>query len=174
MTLFSVVPKCVYCAGMEPHRPRYVVDRPAYTLPDFNREFDKKSRQFPVREKVKKLFRYNITTSPQTSTTSSHELCGRPALCCLLGWNSCVSFVSVRCSVSRLKGFLFRHVPVLRWLPKYRVRENLLCDVISGVSAGTIQVPQGGFVLSSVCAHLVLSAAVLAPQQDIFCCLLCY
>lgn len=43
----------------------------------------------------------------------------------------------------RLKGLIFRHLPVLSWLPKYRVKENLLCDVVSGVSAGTIQVPQG-------------------------------
>ncbi|XP_042155496.1 solute carrier family 26 member 9-like isoform X4 [Oncorhynchus tshawytscha] len=48
-----------------------------------------------------------------------------------------------RCSGSRLKSLLFRHLPILSWLPKYKVKENLLCDVISGVSAGTIQVPQG-------------------------------
>uniref|UniRef100_A0AAQ5YAD2 STAS domain-containing protein n=1 Tax=Amphiprion ocellaris TaxID=80972 RepID=A0AAQ5YAD2_AMPOC len=90
--------------AMQQERPRYVINRPAYNLPEFDSEFDKKSRQFPVGEKVKKLF---------------------------------------RCSVPRLKGLLFRHLPVLRWLPKYKVKENLLCDVISGVSAGTIQVPQG-------------------------------
>ncbi|KAF7662095.1 hypothetical protein LDENG_00245240 [Lucifuga dentata] len=89
---------------MQQDRPRFVIDRPAYNFPDFDREFDKKSRQFPIGEKVKKLF---------------------------------------RCSVSRLKGLLFRHLPVLSWLPKYKAKENLLCDVISGVSAGTIQVPQG-------------------------------
>ncbi|XP_054464699.1 solute carrier family 26 member 9-like [Anoplopoma fimbria] len=89
---------------MHRDRPRYVIDRPAYNLPDFDREFDKKSRQFPVGEKVRKLF---------------------------------------RCSLLRLKGLLFRHLPVLSWLPKYKVKENLLCDVVSGVSAGTIQVPQG-------------------------------
>uniref|UniRef100_A0A7N8WYD5 Solute carrier family 26 member 9 n=1 Tax=Mastacembelus armatus TaxID=205130 RepID=A0A7N8WYD5_9TELE len=80
---------------MQQNRPRYVVDRPAYNLPDFDKEFDKKSRQFP-----------------STSATL-------------------------------LKGLLFRHLPVLTWLPKYKVKDNLLCDVISGVSAGTIQVPQG-------------------------------
>ncbi|KAM7411335.1 hypothetical protein PAMA_021363 [Pampus argenteus] len=78
--------------SMHQNRPRYVIDRPAYNLPDFDKEFDKRSRQFPVGEKVKKLF---------------------------------------------------RHLPFLSWLPKYKVKENLLCDVISGVSAGTIQVPQG-------------------------------
>ncbi|XP_034447162.1 solute carrier family 26 member 9-like [Hippoglossus hippoglossus] len=89
---------------MHVDRPRYVIDRPAYNLPDFDREFDKKSRQFPVGEKVKKLF---------------------------------------RCSKSRLRSLLFRHLPILSWLPKYKAKDSLLCDVISGVSAGTIQVPQG-------------------------------
>ncbi|XP_075898115.1 solute carrier family 26 member 9-like [Nelusetta ayraudi] len=85
-------------------RPRYVIDRSAYTLPDFDRDFDKKSRQFPVGERLGTLF---------------------------------------RCSVLRLRSLLFRHLPVLCWLPKYKVKENLLYDVISGVSAGTVQVPQG-------------------------------
>ncbi|CAL8367041.1 unnamed protein product [Lota lota] len=89
---------------MEQDKPRYVIDRPAYNIADFDRDFDKKDRQFPVAEKVKKLF---------------------------------------RCSGSRLKGLLYRHLPVLSWLPRYKVKENLLVDVVSGVSAGTIQVPQG-------------------------------
>lgn len=59
-----------YSVAMQMDRPRFAIDRPAYNLPDFDREFDKKSRQFPVREKVKKLFRYRITASPQ----SRHEL----------------------------------------------------------------------------------------------------
>uniref|UniRef100_A0A665VVS7 Solute carrier family 26 member 9 n=1 Tax=Echeneis naucrates TaxID=173247 RepID=A0A665VVS7_ECHNA len=93
-----------FALAMHRDHPRYVIDRPAYNLPDFDREFDKKSRQFPVGEKVKKLF---------------------------------------RCSVPRLRGLFLRHLPVLGWLPKYKAKDNLLCDVISGVSAGTIQVPQG-------------------------------
>ncbi|KAK5924355.1 hypothetical protein CgunFtcFv8_001228 [Champsocephalus gunnari] len=89
---------------MQRLRPRYVIDRPAFNLPDFDQEFDKKSRQFPVGEKVKKLF---------------------------------------RCSALRLQALLFKLLPILRWLPKYKPRESLLHDVVSGVSAGTIQVPQG-------------------------------
>ncbi|KAJ0064857.1 hypothetical protein NL108_016968, partial [Boleophthalmus pectinirostris] len=47
------------------------------------------------------------------------------------------------CSGARLRALLFRLFPILSWLPRYKLKENLLCDVISGVSAGTIQVPQG-------------------------------
>ncbi|XP_041700834.1 solute carrier family 26 member 9-like [Coregonus clupeaformis] len=89
---------------MQKDCPPYVINRPAYSLPDFDRKFDMKKRTFPIGQKVKKCF---------------------------------------RCSGSRLKSLLFRHLPILSWLPKYKVKENLLCDVISGVSAGTIQVPQG-------------------------------
>ena len=46
--------------AMEQDRSRYVVDRPTYNIADFDRDFDKKDRQFPVGEKVKKLFRYKI------------------------------------------------------------------------------------------------------------------
>ncbi|XP_030623524.1 solute carrier family 26 member 9-like [Chanos chanos] len=89
---------------MHQDRPRYIIDRPAYAQPDFDEEFDRKKRAFPVGEKVKKVF---------------------------------------RCSGARLKLLLYRHLPVLSWLPKYNFKQHLLFDVISGVSAGTIQVPQG-------------------------------
>ncbi|XP_017549710.1 solute carrier family 26 member 9 [Pygocentrus nattereri] len=89
---------------MQAVRPRYAVNRPAYSQPEFDEEFDRKRRSFPLGDKVKKVF---------------------------------------SCSSGRLKSLLFRHVPVLGWLPKYNFRQNLLTDVISGVSAGTIQVPQG-------------------------------
>lgn len=55
---------------MQQDCPRYVIDRPTYNLPDFDKEFDKKSRQFPVGEKVKKHFRYRI----MISLHSQHEL----------------------------------------------------------------------------------------------------
>lgn len=57
-----------YAIAMHQDRPRYVIDRPAYNLPDFDREFDKKSRQFPVGEKAKKLFRYRIYNLSAQST----------------------------------------------------------------------------------------------------------
>lgn len=54
-----------------------------------------------------------------------------------------IFFVSSRCSASRFKLILFSLFPILVWLPKYKIKEYILPDVLGGVSAGTIQVPQG-------------------------------
>ncbi|XP_053560644.1 solute carrier family 26 member 9 [Bombina bombina] len=47
------------------------------------------------------------------------------------------------CSPSKLKAFIFGLFPILTWLPKYNLKEYALPDILGGVSAGTIQVPQG-------------------------------
>ncbi|XP_063282294.1 solute carrier family 26 member 6-like isoform X2 [Pelobates fuscus] len=49
----------------------------------------------------------------------------------------------LRCSGSIAKSQLFKFIPILSWLPRYRVKEWLLGDIISGISVGTIQLPQG-------------------------------
>ncbi|XP_021233070.1 solute carrier family 26 member 9 [Numida meleagris] len=85
-------------------RPRYAIERPAYSVSLFDEEFEKKSRSYPVGDKLKNLF---------------------------------------RCSASRFKLILFSLFPILVWLPKYKIKEYILPDVLGGVSAGTIQVPQG-------------------------------
>ncbi|NWU99670.1 S26A9 protein, partial [Upupa epops] len=85
-------------------RPRYVVDRPAYSVSLFDEEFEKRSRSYPIGEKLKNHF---------------------------------------RCSVSRFKVVLCSLFPILVWLPKYRLKDYILPDVLGGLSAGTIQVPQG-------------------------------
>uniref|UniRef100_A0A663FB74 Solute carrier family 26 member 9 n=1 Tax=Aquila chrysaetos chrysaetos TaxID=223781 RepID=A0A663FB74_AQUCH len=85
-------------------RPRYVIERPAYSVSLFDEEFEKKSRSYPVGEKLKNIF---------------------------------------RCSASRFKLILFSLFPILVWLPKYKIKDYILPDVLGGLSAGTIQVPQG-------------------------------
>lgn len=52
-------------------------------------------------------------------------------------------FIFSRCSASRFKLILFSLFPILVWLPKYKIKDYILSDVLGGLSAGTIQVPQG-------------------------------
>ncbi|XP_013378477.1 PREDICTED: solute carrier family 26 member 9 isoform X2 [Chinchilla lanigera] len=48
-----------------------------------------------------------------------------------------------RCSSTKIKTVVFGLLPVLSWLPKYKIKEYLLPDVLGGLSGGCIQVPQG-------------------------------
>ncbi|XP_068107626.1 solute carrier family 26 member 6-like [Hyperolius riggenbachi] len=49
----------------------------------------------------------------------------------------------MRCSALIAKSLLLKFIPILNWLPHYPVKEWLLGDVISGLSVGIIQLPQG-------------------------------
>ncbi|XP_060087285.1 solute carrier family 26 member 9 [Heteronotia binoei] len=89
---------------MNEARPRYVINRPAYSINDFDEEFERKSRSYPLGEKIKNLF---------------------------------------RCSPSRVKLIMYSLFPILLWLPKYKIKDYIVPDVLGGISAGTIQVPQG-------------------------------
>ncbi|XP_043932775.1 solute carrier family 26 member 9 [Protopterus annectens] len=48
-----------------------------------------------------------------------------------------------RCPARRFKALLLAFFPVIIWLPKYKIKECLMTDVLGGISSGTIQVPQG-------------------------------
>lgn len=89
---------------MSQPRPRYVVDRAAYSLSLFDDEFEKKDRTYPVGEKLRNTF---------------------------------------RCSSTKFKAIVFGLLPVLSWLPKYKVKDYIIPDLLGGLSGGCIQVPQG-------------------------------
>ncbi|NXU42867.1 S26A2 protein, partial [Drymodes brunneopygia] len=46
------------------------------------------------------------------------------------------------CSPAKMKDCLLGFLPILQWLPKYKLREYLLGDVMSGVIVGVLLVPQ--------------------------------
>ncbi|XP_034529019.1 prestin [Notolabrus celidotus] len=48
-----------------------------------------------------------------------------------------------RCSSGKAKAALFTFLPILTWLPSYPVKEYLFSDVVSGLSTGVVQLPQG-------------------------------
>lgn len=49
---------------------------------------------------------------------------------------------SVTCSVPKIRSALTGFFPVVRWLPKYKLREYVWGDVMSGMIVGIILVPQ--------------------------------
>ncbi|XP_027980149.1 solute carrier family 26 member 6 isoform X2 [Eumetopias jubatus] len=48
-----------------------------------------------------------------------------------------------QCSRARARALLFQHLPVLAWLPRYRLRDWLLGDLLAGLSVAIMQLPQG-------------------------------
>uniref|UniRef100_A0A3Q2NZB0 Solute carrier family 26 member 5 n=1 Tax=Fundulus heteroclitus TaxID=8078 RepID=A0A3Q2NZB0_FUNHE len=48
-----------------------------------------------------------------------------------------------RCSPARAKAVALSFLPILTWLPSYPVKQYLFSDVISGLSTGVVQLPQG-------------------------------
>ncbi|KAM9005820.1 solute carrier family 26 member 9 [Sarcophilus harrisii] len=89
---------------MNQPRPRYVIDRAAYSLTLFDEEFEKKDRTYPVGKKLRDTF---------------------------------------RCSSAKIKTVIFGLFPVLSWLPKYKIKDYIVPDLLGGLSGGSIQVPQG-------------------------------
>uniref|UniRef100_A0A8B9GS24 Solute carrier family 26 member 5 n=1 Tax=Astyanax mexicanus TaxID=7994 RepID=A0A8B9GS24_ASTMX len=47
------------------------------------------------------------------------------------------------CSSERAKSAIFSFLPILSWLPSYPVKEYLFGDIVSGLSTGVMQLPQG-------------------------------
>ncbi|XP_037616093.1 prestin [Sebastes umbrosus] len=49
----------------------------------------------------------------------------------------------LRCSSQKAKAAAFTFLPILTWLPSYPVKQYLFSDVVSGLSTGVVQLPQG-------------------------------
>ncbi|XP_076578317.1 prestin [Chaetodon auriga] len=48
-----------------------------------------------------------------------------------------------RCSSEKAKAVALSFLPILTWLPSYPVKQYLFSDVVSGLSTGVVQLPQG-------------------------------
>lgn len=56
------------------------------------------------------------------------------------------SDVAQKCSQDfRLSKFLVEVIPVLGWLPKYNWKNDLVKDIISGITVAIMHIPQGKY-----------------------------
>lgn len=60
------------------------------------------------------------------------------------------------CSSNKAKDTLFSFLPVLQWLPKYKLKEYLLGDAMSGLIVGILLVPQS------------IAYSLLANQEPVY------
>ncbi|XP_057644733.1 sulfate transporter [Chionomys nivalis] len=63
---------------------------------------------------------------------------------------------SCQCSPAKVKNMVFDFIPILRWLPKYNLKKNILGDVMSGLIVGILLVPQS------------IAYSLLAGQEPIY------
>ncbi|XP_045677342.1 sulfate transporter [Phyllostomus hastatus] len=63
---------------------------------------------------------------------------------------------SCQCNPTKAKHTIFGFLPVLRWLPKYDLKTNILGDVMSGLIVGILLVPQS------------IAYSLLAGQEPIY------
>uniref|UniRef100_A0A8C1Z4P7 Solute carrier family 26 member 5 n=1 Tax=Cyprinus carpio TaxID=7962 RepID=A0A8C1Z4P7_CYPCA len=52
-------------------------------------------------------------------------------------------FFLSRCSSEKAKSVVFGFLPILTWLPSYPLKQYLFGDIVSGISTGVMQLPQG-------------------------------
>nr|XP_033782781.1 sulfate transporter-like [Geotrypetes seraphini] len=72
-----------------------------------------------------------------------------------------------KCTPKTLTNFLFKLFPVLKWLPHYRIKEQLPGDLVSGVIVGIVTIPQ-----SIAYALLANQAPIYGIYTNFFCCII--
>uniref|UniRef100_A0A8C0IHH9 Sulfate transporter n=1 Tax=Bubo bubo TaxID=30461 RepID=A0A8C0IHH9_BUBBB len=100
--------------------------------------------EMPEGDDVKRSFHHRMFLEPQEKKRSMKALVVKQAK------KTC------SCTPARIKDYVFSFFPVLQWLPKYKLREYLLGDVMSGVIVGVLLVPQS------------IAYSLLAGQEPIY------
>lgn len=49
----------------------------------------------------------------------------------------------LRCTPKKVRNIIYMFLPITKWLPAYKFKEYVLGDLVSGISTGVLQLPQG-------------------------------
>lgn len=78
-----------------------------------------------------------------------------------------------RCSSEKAKAAALSFMPILSWLPSYPVKKYLFSDVVSGLSTGVVQLPQGQWTVQQRrVKHRGCEQGRLRLQRSSFCLML--
>ena len=80
-----------------------------------------------------------LTTTHRRSSFQSEELSDRKHFLQPVY----TKLASCSCSWQGFSQFCFRLAPILQWLPKYSVKNDLLTDITGGITVGIMHIPQG-------------------------------
>ncbi|XP_070557774.1 prestin-like [Ptychodera flava] len=94
-------------------------------------------------EGVRKRLVYHVSR-PVYSENRFHEGYHRPARDQLTLLQHAQKYFRKQClcSAQCLKNFALSKIPILDWLPKYQIREDLLGDVLAGFTVAVMNIPQ--------------------------------
>lgn len=81
----------------------------------------------------------------------------------------CLFVFHVRCNSKRVQNIALSLVPIIGWMKKYRFKQWLLSDIISGISTGFVAVLQGSVLLFFSFPYLASTLSTVA--SDHFFCL---
>ena len=68
------------------------------------------------------------------------------------------SMRKIQCTPNSAWNFVRRLVPILKWLPRYNIRNDILGDMLSGMTTAIMRIPQG---MTSTRSHLEASRFLL-------------
>uniref|UniRef100_A0A8C9EEZ1 Solute carrier family 26 member 5 n=1 Tax=Phocoena sinus TaxID=42100 RepID=A0A8C9EEZ1_PHOSS len=68
------------------------------------------------------------------------------------------------CTPKKIRNIIYMFLPITKWLPAYRFKEYVLGDIVSGISTGVLQLPQGPFAVISL---MIGGVAVRLVPDDI-------
>lgn len=60
---------------------------------------------------------------------------------------------SYKCTASGFLSVLIGLFPIVRWLPKYNLKKDLLPDITGGVTVGVMHIPQGIILILCLSTH---------------------